>query len=105
MYASRAFPLRRGLGSLPGPLKERREVVQRFQLLPFSEPFSRCVRCNALLEPVEKANLDCVLPEKVAQLHTDFKRCPSCRRVYWKGSHYERMQELIHNLYNEHPDS
>jgi hypothetical protein len=25
----------------------------------------------------------------------EFQRCQSCDRIYWKGSHYERLQQFI----------
>jgi uncharacterized protein with PIN domain len=47
------------------------------------------------LEPVSKeAVLDRLEP--LTRLYFDeFRMCPSCRQIYWKGSHYERMQRLI----------
>jgi len=30
----------------------------------------------------------------------EFHLCPACDRVYWKGSHYERMRLLIEQVKN-----
>jgi uncharacterized protein len=40
---------------------------------------------------VDKAEVLERLPERVSELHDSFTRCRACERVYWRGSHYERM--------------
>jgi uncharacterized protein with PIN domain len=71
------------------------EVVERFHLARLARPFSRCLRCNALLQQREKAEVLHRLPEKTAALHSEFRNCPECGRVFWKGSHYRRMQQWL----------
>lgn len=77
------------------PLEQLTEVIQRFDLNDKIQPFHRCLRCNHPLEPVDKeAILDRLEP--LTKLYFDeFHICPACRQIYWKGSHYERMQKLI----------
>lgn len=67
------------------------EVAGRYALSTRARPFSLCLRCNVPLERVEKAAVAERLPEKVRLRHTEFTRCPACDRVYWPGSHYQRM--------------
>lgn len=76
------------------------EVLHRFALRPWIRPFQRCIRCNHLLQVVEKeAVLDRL--ELLTKLYfEDFRICPACKQIYWKGSHYERMQRLIASLDN-----
>jgi uncharacterized protein len=71
------------------------EVVAGFDLAGRARPFTRCMRCNAPLEEVRKEEVIAGLPPRVAQFHDEFRRCPGCGRVYWKGAHYRRMQELL----------
>jgi len=71
------------------------EVLGRFDLVGDMQPFTRCLRCNALLEPVSKADVLERLPEGVIPLFEDFHACPSCDRVYWRGSHYDRLQRRL----------
>jgi len=71
------------------------EVVRRFDLARLAEPFSRCLRCNTRLETVAKEDVRAQLPARTAALHEEFRRCPDCRRVYWKGGHYRRMRQLV----------
>ncbi len=34
-----------------------------------------------------------------------FRICAGCKKIYWPGSHYERMRELIEDLKNRHFDA
>jgi len=71
------------------------EVVRRLDLLGAIAPFRRCLRCNALLETVRKEDVADELPPRVRERHDAFRRCPSCRRVYWAGTHHRRMEQLV----------
>jgi uncharacterized protein with PIN domain len=80
------------------PRVQLAEVVQRFSLIGAMDPFRRCVHCNALLQPVEKELIhDRLLPD-TRQHYSEFYLCPECDQVYWKGSHYRRMQKLIETI-------
>lgn len=74
------------------------EVVQRFDLANAVTPFTRCMACNGVLEAVAKEEVRTRIAPRVADTHEDFKRCPQCGRIYWKGSHYERMLQLVENV-------
>ncbi|WP_017316181.1 Mut7-C RNAse domain-containing protein [Mastigocladopsis repens] len=71
------------------------EVMQRFNLYKLVAPFQRCLRCNGLLEPVAKESIIDELPETVRLYTHEFHRCQNCNQIYWKGSHYERLQQFI----------
>ena len=82
----------------PDPLEQLTEVIQRFDLLKRITPFRRCLRCNHPLEPVAK---EAVLHrlEPLTKLYFDeFRICPACKQLYWKGSHYEKMQALVQKI-------
>jgi len=80
------------------PVEQVRDVVRFFGLAGRTAPFSRCLRCNAPLLGVEKAQVLHLLQERTARLFERFSRCPSCGRTYWAGSHHERMLELVDRL-------
>jgi uncharacterized protein with PIN domain len=86
------------------PRAQLSEVVKRFCLVDMIAPFTRCFRCNTSLQHVDKAAIAARLPERTAELHDDFKSCPDCGRVYWKGSHYDRMRALIERIKKENPE-
>ena len=74
------------------------EILHRFNLTEQITPFHRCLRCNAQLEPVQKESIMHRLQPKTKKYFQEFHICPQCERIYWKGSHYEQMDQLITNL-------
>ena len=81
------------------------EVVRALQLEGLVAPFTRCRECNALLEPVDKSAVLDRLPPLVRDSYDRFQRCPGCARVYWEGTHYERMRRLLPNRPSVTPDA
>jgi uncharacterized protein with PIN domain len=71
------------------------EVLQRYQLSDQGQPFQRCLRCNDLLLPVDKAFILDRLEPLTRRYFDEFRQCQGCQQIYWKGSHYERMLNLI----------
>jgi len=78
--------------------KQLDEVLKRFELYHQIAPFRRCVHCN---EPLEVISKEAVLDrlEPLTRLYfEDFRICPACGQIYWKGSHYDRMRKLIESM-------
>lgn len=82
------------------PQQQIVEVLQRYDLFKLVSPFKRCLRCNGLLEPVDKQSIVDKLPETVRSQVNEFQRCQDCDHIYWKGSHYERLQQFIDGVLN-----
>ena len=80
------------------PKKQIQEVIQRFDLRSDIKPFSRCMECNGLLHGVQKQQITQQLDGETLSIFDEFFRCDSCKRIYWKGSHYKRMMELIEEV-------
>ena len=80
------------------PLEQTEEVVQRFELKDKIQPFHRCLRCNHPLETVDKDVILERLEPLTRKYFDEFHICPNCGQIYWKGSHYERMQKLIEQV-------
>ncbi len=80
------------------PRPQLAEVVERFELARLAAPFTRCLACNAALASTSKDAVADRLPATVRDRHTEFLECPSCRRVYWKGTHYQRMCALVERM-------
>ncbi|MFP3855384.1 MAG: Mut7-C RNAse domain-containing protein [Anaerolineales bacterium] len=77
------------------------EVVRRFDLVEKIQPFQFCMECNGRLEAVDKEDVWDQLPPSVQHEHERFMRCQGCGRVYWGGSHVDRMQQVIDWLQQE----
>jgi uncharacterized protein with PIN domain len=78
--------------------RQTAEIVHRFDLTGCLRPFTRCMACNTPLAAVERGEVIHQLPPRVAEQYEAFQRCPGCGRVYWKGTHYQRMSGWIAEL-------
>jgi uncharacterized protein len=77
------------------PREQFIEVVKRFDLSSVAKPYSRCMNCNGLLAPVNKADVEDRLEPNTRQHFERFWQCQTCGNVYWRGSHYERLERLV----------
>ena len=80
------------------PLEQVEEVVLRLDLSSSATPFKRCIRCNGMLQPVEKGEVEDRLLPLTRKYYEVFWMCGDCGQVYWKGAHYGRMMELVEGL-------
>ena len=76
------------------------EVVRRFNLAGDLNPFTRCLVCNGRLEAVDRAEVADRVPPAVGRSQARFSICPDCFRVYWEGSHHERLSDLVERVRN-----
>lgn len=60
--------------------------------------FSRCADCNEPLETLTREEALPLVPPKVRALETPFRRCPRCGRLFWNGTHAERIVEKLRAL-------
>jgi len=80
------------------PLEQLREVIRYFQLENTFKPFTRCLACNNCLAPIAKKDVWDQIPPKTKLYYNEFYHCSNCQRIYWQGSHYEKMRAFILNL-------
>lgn len=77
------------------PERQLREIVQRYALGCHMRPFTLCLNCNLRLEDIDRAAVVSRIPDSIARRYRTFKRCPACGGIFWQGSHWERMQEML----------
>jgi uncharacterized protein with PIN domain len=97
----RELARRRGLRVLWIASQELDEQIRQVLVeldLETQRSFSRCPICNELLEPVDPNVARSRVPAYVAQVHQEFSHCPSCQRVYWRGTHWQKMDEQLTRL-------
>ena len=82
------------------PLKQLQEIIDWLDLKRLIKPFYRCIRCNGVLADVDKSEIEDQLLPKTKQYYHQFKQCPDCKHIYWKGSHYLRMKKIIESVIN-----
>jgi uncharacterized protein len=73
------------------PSEQLREVIAQFSLDPKSGLWTRCTVCNGAISPVAKEEIKDLVKPKVYEIYSEFYRCAGCDRVYWHGSHVERI--------------
>jgi uncharacterized protein len=74
------------------------EVLHRFRLHELVQPWSRCLRCNGRLLPVDKMAIIDQLQPKTKRYFDDFKRCTDCQQIYWRGSHFAALARIVDNV-------
>jgi uncharacterized protein with PIN domain len=74
------------------------EVLRRLDLAQRLAPFTRCVRCNGALAAVPKEEVTDRLEPLTRQVYAEFSRCTQCGRIYWAGSHHDRLVALVERL-------
>lgn len=74
------------------------EVAVELDLLETAKPFTRCLRCNGVLTTVPKSEIENRLLPRTQANFDEFYRCESCGTLYWKGSHFDRMNQIIDEL-------
>jgi uncharacterized protein with PIN domain len=76
--------------------EQLRQLVEELGLKPdAARLFSRCADCNEPLETLNREEALPLVPPKVQTLDTPFWRCPRCARLYWNGTHTERIVKKI----------
>ncbi len=79
------------------------EVLDRLQLTSRCIPFTRCIECNGLMRPVpadsaEFGEIREDIPPGVLAWCKEYFRCDSCGKIYWKGSHYEKLRRIVEKI-------
>jgi len=56
---------------------------------------SRCSVCNHSIESIEKNRIIGKVPEGILERVNDFWICKGCKKIYWEGSHLEKLQKFV----------
>jgi uncharacterized protein with PIN domain len=75
-----------------------RQVIRECGLKPGEGLFSRCLECNAVLQPRNKETVQKLVPPYVYASQDSFSWCPVCQRVYWPATHHEKMLAALRKI-------
>ena len=75
-----------------------RQVLTTLNLASQLRPFSLCVECNESLVPRERDEVEELVPPYVFQTQTQYMQCPGCLRIYWRGTHWDRMSKELEGI-------
>lgn len=73
-------------------------IIKRLGLSDREHAFTRCLECNVLLNEMDKTEARELVPERVSELQEQYMVCQSCRRIYWRGTHWEAMRKKLHEF-------
>lgn len=59
---------------------------------------SRCVNCNGKLGSIDKIRVMNKVPDGVYERQDKFWICADCKKIYWEGTHFEKLQEFVESL-------
>jgi len=82
--------------------EQLKEVVNKFDLYAQFKSFTRCMTCNTCLEHVSKEDVVNKIDAEIACVYKEFFYCKQCDKVFWKGSHFNRMEVFIKELVLKH---
>ena len=57
--------------------------------------FNRCSKCNEICGIVNKDEISDEVFPFILKTQDIIKQCPSCKRYYWKGSHYKNILKKL----------
>ena len=75
--------------------QQLREIAARYPIAHRMRAFTLCLHCNAVLAPASEQAIAEHVPERIRARYSTFMWCPQCGRVYWEGSHWERMRSVL----------
>ena len=74
------------------PIDQLLEVIFRLDVKEYIKPFRLCTICNNKLEFINKEDILPRLLPKTRENYNEFYICQNCNKIYWKGSHYDRLK-------------
>ena len=77
------------------PEQQMQQLVSAIDVKAQSHPFTICLECNQPLVDRTPAEVKDKVPPYVYKTQTQYMECPSCRRIYWRGTHWKAM---LHKL-------
>ena len=78
------------------PIAQLEELLQKTNVaLTKDNVFSRCMECNTILQKIEKEKVEDRIYPYVYQTQENFWHCPTCDKLYWAGTHIQRMKEKL----------
>lgn len=83
------------------PERQIRQLIDSFDLDWRFNPFSLCLECNQPLVERKKAELKELVPPYVFKTQEQFRQCPKCQRIYWRGTHWRAMTKRLEGLGGE----
>jgi len=83
------------------PERQIRQVIDTLGLDSRFRPFALCLECNQVLVEREKDEVEDLVPPYVFKTQSQFMQCPTCGRIYWRGTHWQSMTKRLERFKGE----
>jgi uncharacterized protein with PIN domain len=91
-----------GIFLRPGTTPEQiRRIIDDLDIKDNIKPFSRCLVCNTPLKSVSKEKILNRIPPKTKESCDENVQCPSCGKIYWKGTHFMNMKKVVRQILDQ----
>jgi uncharacterized protein with PIN domain len=80
------------------PEQQMRQLLAEFDLMGQARPFTLCLECNELLIERGRDEVRDRVPPYVFATQDQYMECPACRRIYWRGTHWEAMRRKLEEI-------
>ena len=80
------------------PEPQIQQVIEALHLDFQSHPFTVCLECNHPLEERSREEIEDRVPPYVFRTQPQYMECPSCHRIYWRGTHWQAMLRKLERL-------
>jgi len=77
------------------PEQQMRQVIDSLNLDCQFRPFTICLECNQPLVPRTREQVKDLVPPYVFQTQVQYVECPTCHRIYWRGTHWQAMTKKL----------
>lgn len=80
------------------PKQQLLETLLHFNLYNKIKPFTRCMHCNGKTQAVNKQEIEDQLLPDTKKYYNEFYQCKTCNKIYWQGSHYLKMKDMLNKI-------
>lgn len=80
------------------PKQQLMQVLKELNLDCRQMQFTRCLECNRRLVSRSKEEVKDLVPPYVFRTQTQYMQCPFCKRIYWQGTHWQRMKRDLEEI-------
>lgn len=74
------------------------QMFEEMNLEPRIGDRIRCPLCNRVLKDIPRDAVRNDVPRYVWVTHREFSRCPGCGKIFWKGTHWDRIRRRLRRV-------
>ncbi len=80
------------------PEQQMHQVIEALKLDCQFRPFTICLECNQPLLERNKQQVKELVPPYVFKTQSQYMECPTCHRIYWRGTHWQAMTKRLKKM-------